>query len=335
MKLATSYFGCRIPRHVKQDMDTLRQLGFDRVIHTFPENDLFYYADTMKEIISISHDAGLEVQIDPWGVAGIFGGEAFSRWIIEEPDLVQRGGSGRPLGGACLNHPRLTELMSDWIKAAAATGADWVFWDEPHWSPGGSPRNPDNEICTCEYCTRLSGSGEITESFRADSMLNFLNELINMAASCQLKSSVCVLPRGTMKQPPLAWPTIASLPGVLEFGTDPYWHAFNIQGKDQRDNFIDDNATAALSASRTANAQTQLWIQAFSVRENQASDLCEGIARICSHQPDTLAIWGFEACAHMSALACDQPLELWRDIISTIKTTPPGSGKPPDQEICS
>ena len=304
------------------------------MIHTYPENDFFYYPDTMKELVSISHDAGLEVQIDPWGVAGIFGGEAFSRWIIEEPDLAQRGPSGRPLGGACLNHPRLYELMADWITSAAATGADWVFWDEPHWSPGGSPRNPDNEVCVCEYCRNLATNEEINESFRARSMLDFLQALINQATALDLLSSVCVLPRGTMKQPPLAWSTIASLPGVKEFGTDPYWHAFDISGRKKRDRFIDDNASAAIKASQEADIQTQLWIQAFRIRADQAFDLCDGITRLLTHQFDTVAIWGFEACAHMSTLACDSPFELWRDIISTIKSADTGSSPAsPNSEV--
>ncbi|MFC1573089.1 hypothetical protein ACFL6M_05765, partial [Candidatus Eisenbacteria bacterium] len=225
MKLATSYFGCRIPRHVRRDMMRLRRLGFERIVHTFSENDLYYFPDTMKEIVTLSREAGLEVQLDPWGVAGVFGGEAFSRWIVEEPELVQRGPSGRPLGGACLNNPRLAERMVEWLDAAARCGPDWIFWDEPHWAPKG-PRNPDGESCVCDHCQKRADDWEMdsrSDRFRASSVRVFLEDLARRAAEREIRSSVCVLPRGVLDQPAIDWNEIAALPGVEEFGTDPYW----------------------------------------------------------------------------------------------------------------
>ena len=93
--LGSSYFGNRIPRHAARDMQALRRQGFARVIHTFSENDLAYYAETMGELAAASHDAGLEVLLDPWGVGRIFGGEAYSNWIAEQPDGPLRNQSIR------------------------------------------------------------------------------------------------------------------------------------------------------------------------------------------------------------------------------------------------
>ena len=319
MKLATSYFGSRILRHVKADLADLRNLGFTRIVHTFSENDFFYSPDTMKAIVAASREAGFEVQIDPWGVAGIFGGEAFSRWIIETPSLMQRGASGRPLGGACLNNPLLLERMADWTDAAAATGSEWVFWDEPHWSPAGSPRNPEGEFCVCEHCREKAGEAGITESFRGSSLLDFLSRLVLMATERGMKSSICVLPSGTMNQPGLDWPRIASLPGLSEFGTDPYWQAFNIESPEARDRFIDANSLAAKQAAAANGLETMLWAQAFRIPSGREKDLLSGTDRLINHQPDTLAIWGFEACAHMSTLACDNPDVIWHGIIDLFR----------------
>ncbi len=310
MKLATSYFGCRIVRHVRRDMQRLQRLGFRRVIHTFSENDLTYSRGTMKQIVEVSREAGLEVLLDPWGVAGVFGGEAFSRWIIEDPDLVQRGPSGRPLGGACLNHPRLVQRMREWIDAAAECHPDGLFWDEPHWAPEG-PSNPDGEACVCEHCRKRGN--------RAGAVVRLLRRLSAYADRRGLWSSVCVLPRDTLDQPPLDWKRIARIPEVREFGTDPYWQAFGIRGPKARNAFVDDNATAALAAARAGNAECMLWVQAFRVPAAGEDDLLEGARRLAAHRPETIAIWGFEACAHMSELACARPERVWRRLVSALR----------------
>jgi hypothetical protein len=319
MKLATSYFGSRILRHVKNDMGKLREQGFSRIVHTFSENDLYYYPGTMRDIVQVSIDLGFDVLIDPWGVAGIFGGEAFSRWITEQPAISQVGASGRHLGGACLNNPILITQMTEWLDAAAATGAQWVFWDEPHWSPGGSPRNPEGEHCVCDFCLEKAGSRGITESFRAKSLVLFLARMVNLATDRGMKSSICVMPQGMAGQPGLDWPEIAALPGLSEFGTDPYWQAFNIREAGQRDRFIDKNSTAAREVSTTAGVESMLWTQAFRVKAGDEDDLLDGSKRIMNHNPDTIAIWGFEACAHMSTLACADTDKIWQGLIDIYK----------------
>jgi hypothetical protein len=323
MKLAASYFGNRIPRHARADMQALRALGFDRVVHTFCENDLAFYPGTMREIVAISHDCGLEAQLDPWGVARIFGGEAFSRWIVEDDDLRQRGPSGRPLAGACLNHPRLRERMREWIEAAARTGARWVFWDEPHWVHRG-PGNPDGEPCVCRHCLERGGDltsapPEALERFRGESILRLLGELVRDATQAGLASSVCVLPQGVSGQPALDWGSIAGLPGVAEFGTDPYWDAFRMLEPAARDRFIDVNAEAARRACRAARIPCMLWVQAFRIPRDREADLFEGTRRLLAHSPEAVAIWGFEACAHMSELASERPEIVWQGLIDVLR----------------
>ena len=73
-----------------------RRRGFTGVLHTFSENDLTYYRDTMARIVAVSHDAGLEVQVGPWGVGRTFGGEAESRFVAAQPHVGQVLADGRP-----------------------------------------------------------------------------------------------------------------------------------------------------------------------------------------------------------------------------------------------
>ncbi len=123
----------RIVRHVERDLDDLVRRGFTGVLHTFSENDLAYYRDTMKRIVDASHARGLEVQMNPWGLGRTFGGEAESRFVTMNPDACQVLDDGRRVAAACLNNPRYRAFCAEWADAALDAGADLVFWDEPHW----------------------------------------------------------------------------------------------------------------------------------------------------------------------------------------------------------
>lgn len=323
-QLACSYFGNRFPHYVASDMKRLHNLGFARVVHTFSENDVAFYGGTMEKIVAASHSAGLEVFLDPWGVARVFGGEAFSRWILFEDDLRQRGQSGRLLAGACLNHPGLRLLMREWIAAAVAVKADGIFWDEPHWEPRG-PGNPNGEFCVCEHCCRLAGDivalpPADRELFRAASVVRLLSDLVSCADRAGLKSSLCVLPQGVSDQPHLPWDEIAALPGLSEFGTDPYWLAFEKTSPAERDRFIDDNAGAAVAAARRAGIASSLWVQAFRIPREDEANLLAGTRRLLSWKPDYVAIWGFDACVNMGSLACDDSQAVWKNLVDLVRS---------------
>ena len=133
MSIGVSYFGNRILRHVAADMEGLAADGFDGVLHTYTENELAYYRESMGRIVAVSHDAGLEVQIAPWGVAQLFGGEAESRFTAFNPDAGQVLDDGRATPAGCPNNPAVRSFVRAWADAAIDTGADHVFWDEPHW----------------------------------------------------------------------------------------------------------------------------------------------------------------------------------------------------------
>src|SRR3954463_896573 len=100
-----SYFGVRIPRHVRRDMADLAARGYTGVLHSFSENDLAYYRDTMAEIVAISHAAGLSVLASPGGLGRTFGGEAESRWVVFHPEESQVLDDGRRVAAARLNRP--------------------------------------------------------------------------------------------------------------------------------------------------------------------------------------------------------------------------------------
>ena len=144
MKTGVSYFGNRIPEHfVNRDLPDIIAHGCTYIVHTFSENDLQHYATSLKSMVTATHEAGLEAYIDPWGVGGVFGGEAYSEFLPNNLDAWQTKLDGTPVPMACLNAPMFREFMRTWVDAAVELGADVIFWDEPHLYASSGLNNTD------------------------------------------------------------------------------------------------------------------------------------------------------------------------------------------------
>jgi hypothetical protein len=160
-RAGVSYFGVRIPRHARRDLEDIAARGYTAVLHTFSENDLAYYRGTMAEIVDVSHKLGLEVQMCPWGVGRTFGGEAESRWVTFHPEACQVLDDGRRVATGCLNNPAYRGFCKEWADAALEAGTDYVFWDEPHWTV--RRRSQAVGLCVPNLCRAL-GSGLVPGS---------------------------------------------------------------------------------------------------------------------------------------------------------------------------
>ena len=68
--------------------------------------------------------------------AGIFSGETFTRFPLDQPETWQVLSDGRRVGAACPNHPETRKFLRGWIDACAAAGGEVLFWDEPHFYAG-------------------------------------------------------------------------------------------------------------------------------------------------------------------------------------------------------
>src|SRR5258705_11769902 len=104
-RTGVSYFGVRIPRHARRDLEDIAGRGYTAVLHTFSENDLAYYRGTMAEIVAASHSLRLDVQMCPWGVGRPFGGEAESRWVTFHPEACRALHDGRRVATGGRSNP--------------------------------------------------------------------------------------------------------------------------------------------------------------------------------------------------------------------------------------
>jgi N-acetylmuramic acid 6-phosphate etherase len=320
--IGCSYFGVRIPRHVARDMEDLARRGFTGVLHTFSENDLAYYRDTMGRIVEISHELGLEVQMNPWGLGRTFGGEAESRFVTMRPEACQVLDDGRRVAAGCLNNPKYRSYCKEWADAALEAGADLVFWDEPHWvvPEHVGIDDPSRWSCHCDVCRERFGRElpkQLTEealAFREASLVDFLREMVAHVHSLGGRNTICVLPAVEGAHGIRDWDAVAALPGVDVFGTDPYWQVF----KEPAGEFVGRFATLAAQAADRAGVEPELWVPAFRLTRADIPDLEDAIAAARAAGIGRLWVWGYEACGHMTSLATPDSGAVWEAAVRAL-----------------
>jgi len=329
MPIGVSYFGNRILRHVAADMDDLAARGFTGVLHTMSENDLTYYRDTLGRIVELSHAAGLFVQVGPWGVGRTFGGEAESLFVANHPHVGQVLDSGRPVAAGCLNSEAYREFVRSWATAAVETGADRIFWDEPHWA---HPAHFDEPLerwgCRCPRCVQRwcdeTGDDDMPTALTADvrvfrerCLVEFLGELTAYVAGLGGRSTVCLLPHTSGSLGVADWSAVARLPGVATLATDPYWQAF----KEPVGPFVTEFSERVAQQAAAAGIEPQIWIQGFRLGPDDADDIYAAVAAARAAGVDDLWTWGYEACGHMTYLGTREPERVW-EILCDALTRP-------------
>ena len=252
------------------------------MLHTYSENDLAYYRDTMKRIVEASHARGLEVQMNPWGLGRTFGGEAESRFVTMNPDACQVLDDGRRVAAACLNNPRYRAFCAEWADAALEAGADLVFWDEPHWVVPEHVGVDDASrwSCTCDVCRERFGRDFPAElddevlAFREASLVDFLGELTAhvRARGGPQHDLPAARGRGSARRAGLGRGRLA--PGVDVFATDPYWKSFD----EEAGPFVRRFAKLLVETATRHGVVSELWVPAFRLTAADIPDLEDAVS---------------------------------------------------------
>jgi N-acetylmuramic acid 6-phosphate etherase len=321
-----SYFGVRIPRHVRRDMDDLAARGYTGVLHTFSENDFAYYRDTMAELVSVSHAAGLTVQASPWGLGRTFGGEAESRWVAFHPEECQVLDDGRRVAAACLNSPAYREFCKEWADWVLECGVDSVFWDEPAWVVPEHVGIEDGArwTCRCDRCAQGFGGPVPAEripevqAFREASVVDFLREMLAHVAARGGTNAICLLPATEGTQGLADWDEVASLPGLSTLVTDPYWKHW----AGSAESFVRRFARLLRETADRHGVAAQLWVPSFGLTREDIPDLEAAIGAAREEGVADLWTWGYEACRHMTHLATPDGQLVWEAVTATLTERP-------------
>jgi N-acetylmuramic acid 6-phosphate etherase len=311
-------------------MDGLAAAGFTGVLHTLSENDFAYYRATLGAMVARSQAAGLEVQVGPWGVGRTFGGEAETRFVAVHPEVGQVLDDGRPTTAGCPNHPEYRAFVRSWATAAVETGADRVFWDEPHWAhPAHFEAAPERWGCRCRQC-RGRYREEMGEDMptvltpevaklREAWMVEFVGEMVAHVAGLGGRSTVCLLPLTEGFHGLADWSAVACLPGLDTLATDPYWQSFSQPVVP----FVGGFARRLQTLAAEAGVGAQLWIQGFRLGPEDEEDIRAAVAEARAAGVGDLWTWGYEACGHMSYLGTRDPARVWAILTDALTGSTP------------
>ena len=334
LRFGVSYFGVRNPQHTERDFDEMARLGFDYVVLTFSEHDHQFYQESVAACAQQARQHNLQVWVDPWGVGGIFGGEAFSEQGAWRAEAQQQRRDGRPLPLLCPASDAARDYLGRWIETVAETlQADAIFWDEPHfWLPSAELQTQDAWSCACARCRQgyAAAYGEAlperetakVRQWKQEAVLALLDDATARAAGYGLSNIVCVQPEnGRLEGLEAKLERFAANPHLQTLSTDPYPLLYQ-RSIDSTRGFCE----ALLRACQRHGKAAQMWIQGFRVGAGDEHCLAEEMSLMAACGVTDIAIWSYLATAYMSSHACDDSERVWQVVTQAmrrLRQTPP------------
>jgi hypothetical protein len=328
VQFGVSYFGVRDPRHARHDLDEIAAAGFTDVIHTFSEHDLRYHRGDVARLVTESRARGLGATLDPWGVGGLFGGEAYSELALTDLACRQVDASGRSVPAACPNAPATRDLLRRWTRAALELGPDRLFWDEPHFYLGALREGPRSPCCRCASCEqawrRAGGDAPLPPEgdpdlgrFRVESLRRLLEIAIEEAAPASgVRHTLCLLPRGEYAGAGSDdWETFATLDGLDRLATDPYWMERPVIPAE----FVRHHAAPLAALCHRTRRTLEVWIQGIRIAAGRERDIESAAAAAVECGAGSVAFWSFRGTERMSWLACADPDAAWAAMKNAVR----------------
>ena len=327
METGVAYFDSRASRHYLPDLDDMVASGCSYVVHCLSEFDVLWSKESMRRLVAETRARGMAAWIDPWGVGEVFGGEPYSRFGALHPEARQVRSDGVPTTTACLNQPAFRAFVRDWIDVSADIGGDTVFWDEPT-----SYLRDGTWGCRCELCRslwreRMGGhmptvyTGEV-QAFLEETMRDLLGESCLFARSLGLRNAICIMPPEAGNPGFRDWDRAASIPGLDNFGTDPYWYSF----KGDAAEYVGRYARRTVETAERHGLDHHVWIQGFEVPAGREDEIRVAIAAAVDAGATNLALWSYAGCEAMSTCECDRPQEVWRVASDSFRRLRGGAG---------
>lgn len=143
MRLGTAYYGAFLEKHVRLDMEEIKNAGCGDVCVTLSENDMKYFPGKARLAPEIGKRYGLRLYAVPWGFGNLFGGGRMSTFILDNPEAMQIDVNGEIVGEGCYNNEIFRDRYISFITKIDTLGFDGILVDEP------TPID-----CYCDACKR-------------------------------------------------------------------------------------------------------------------------------------------------------------------------------------
>jgi len=319
--LGVAYLGNRFPQHAAKDLDEIAGVC-DYVVHTVSEADMSFHKSALEKIFSLSRHKKLEVWADPWGLGGVFGGEAFSDYLSKHRDSWQVLSNGRIVPNACLNRPEFSHFVKEWILTVRDLGAQVLFWDEPHmyWDFDTELRGVFS--CACPFCQDLFKKQfhqpmpkRLTlevEAFRLQTLRSFLTGLFAFSESKNLRNALCIYAVTGLPIFETLWNEAAALPHLDIFGCDPYWRFASQPGPPEKKVGLFSQKTVEI-AEKNFKAP-QIWIQAMKFRKGQENEIVAAVQEAVNKGVDYIAAWSYDGGALLDPVLSEDPEAVWKAV---------------------
>jgi hypothetical protein len=321
-----SYFGVRDPKHARRDLDEIQAAGFRAVTHTLSEHDLRYHERDVARLVEETKARGLEAALDPWGVGGIFGGEAWSELALTDLTSRQVDSNGRSVPAACPNSDAARALLARWARTAVDLGADVLFWDEPHFHLGALLPPPAAPCCRCDACAAAwratrgdalppEGAAELA-TFRTESLRSLLAGAITAVEKSTVRHSLCLLPRGEFAGAGSDdWEAFASVAGLSRLSTDPYWMDRRVDPAE----FVRRHSTPLRELCDRTRTQMEIWVQGIRIPKGREDAVMAATDAAVRAGAEIVSFWSFRGTERMSHLACGDPDAAWRAMCDAVR----------------
>ncbi|HOW27499.1 MAG TPA: hypothetical protein PK876_03215 [Elusimicrobiota bacterium] len=323
-----AYLGNRIVSHARRDLADIAE-ACDYVVHTVSETDFHYHKASLEKIFSDSHRQGLEVWADPWGLGGVFGGETFSRFLLDHPDSWQVLSDGRRVPAACLHQPAFRNFVREWILTVREMGADVLFWDEPHVYFHWDLEWAGTYSCACPLCQKLcrkqfgeslpATMNETARAFRLRSLRGFLEEMVSFARTKKLKNALCLYAFEGSDEYELIWNDLSSLKQLDVFGCDPYWRWPPRTSADPREH-VTRFSKKVLTATIPLRRHSQIWIQSMRFPKGRETEIRAAVDAAARSGITHLAAWSHDGGAVLDTTLSEDPGKVWRTVKSSFQS---------------
>lgn len=299
LKLGVAYHGNRMLHHVREDMHNMAIHGMNLVVHMLTQNDMERNINTMKEIVKISEEAGLEVWIDNWGLSGVPGDKAY--FLGDHPDAHRYYSDGTMVPYCvCWNSPEFIAFTKTWIDAVKFIGSKTIFWDEP--SLGVKDvEGKEYFSCACPRCKEMfqakygrpmpEFADEDTIAFGVDSIVNYFTEVTRYSHSQGLTNVVCVMPEMAGMSLEVA-DRICAIPYLDNIGTDPYWIGIKDPSTSVYE-YVYKGAKRNLEISQQFGKDHNLWIQTYDNPRGAEEEIIEAAEAAYDAGARTIITWGY------------------------------------------
>jgi hypothetical protein len=318
IKVGASYFGNRFIDHAKNDLKRMAE-SCDYVVHTVSEADLTYHKAVLAHILAETRKLKLEVWVDPWSLGGVFGGEAFSKFLVEHRNSWQVMSDGRVCPLACLNRPEWRSYVMEWILNVRDMGAQVVFWDEPHIAFDFDSEWNGIFSCYCEVCQQqfkraygMSMPNRLTpetRQFRRETMRSFLNDIMAYTHSKGMKNSICLYAFKGHEEYDSLWAEAARLKDLDILGCDPYWRW---RGHHDPKTHVGEFSRHVARLARENGKGSQIWIQAMRLPAGAEGEIEAACEAIVAEGVTHIAAWSFDGGELLDPVLSERPADVWR-----------------------